>query len=249
MNVTKICRSARSALWITSLCLIAALSTVKADQNPPGCGTSAVGGSLTIYYADAVTPVAGGEVTTCETIVVQGTVNAGAAGTCCISGGTVTLLDGSFNVLADITPDGGVPLLCAGQTVTTKAYTNVVSSAGVKTFILQYKGIAHVSATDVPDSAQVLIPKDVTASPCVTVDPCSPAICDPALVFGEFGERLGGCTTEPIVCADPCSPCVGGVCTPAVPLRASIHTAQLASSNQGRHACAYNKESGRADRS
>src|SRR5438552_45837 len=100
---------------ITSLVCIVSFFVamqVSADQNPPTCTFSGATVGLSPFAdSNATMSILGGQVTVGQTIYYQAAVSQSLDTYCGFEGGVLllTLPDGSP---VDVTPDGGVPLVC-----------------------------------------------------------------------------------------------------------------------------------------
>jgi len=103
----------RVAALFTVLLVVSQSGIALAHQDPPGCESTGVSISLTLYRADGVTAVGGGTVEDGESVVYQ-TSLARPVGACSFEGGAITIDPAGPTGPIDVTPNGGVP--CIGPT-------------------------------------------------------------------------------------------------------------------------------------
>lgn len=219
----------RSAPALLGLMILGSAPSALAQANPAGCTATGVTISLTVFFADGVTPALGIPVSPCETLVYVSSLSYAGAPNCGFENGflLITTPDG---VVHDVTPAGGIngpnlggpvtdtdpgpvfgnpvtyvvnPADVVGGMVSASTSWNVAGAPflpkGV-TFIGPPGGVEGVS------SASTSIPNTVTDCPGTF---CAPEICDPAATDPvNFPGRQGLCVAgTPPVC--PVVPPVG----------------------------------------
>jgi hypothetical protein len=167
---------------------------------PDPCG-SGVTLSFDILFADGVTLV-NGPIAPCETIVLKVRL-ASVLNKCCLEGGTLSITGpGGFN--RNITPPGGIPLLCdpliGGSTTpfvdgVPVTINNVVGG----TYTAVWVGTSHEFAGHPENNSGANTPKSIVVQPCPPPGPCQQVICDPNVVYGVGNSRKGRCVTTDLV--------------------------------------------------
>ncbi len=179
--------------------------------------------ALTAFLADGVTPAVGTNLTECEKVFFRATLSWAGAPNAAFEGGTWTLTtpDGVVN---NVTPVGGIP--CIGGTANDPAapggrgQTCLGGPLSINSALVMYTvrpqdivgglvmamtnlsgAFAHIGANDLA-GVGAATPLSLAVVPCDDNLFCSPEICDPNAIFGEFGERRGTCVAQANPCPD-----------------------------------------------
>lgn len=122
-----------SAIFVFAMAAALLVSLVSfrfasAHTDPVGCSATGVGLSLSVFRNDGTTPIGAGTVTVGETIKYQATLSYLGLPNCNYQGGTLNIKTPN-NVVTDVTPGGGIPLISSGSPFTSSQVSYVVSAA------------------------------------------------------------------------------------------------------------------------